>query len=168
MQISVALGITKNMVVGKVRRLGLEGRPSPIRRPPADPSAPVQQRPVPAPRARAVPTLAEMVPFGPLAAMSATPAPPPRSERAIAPAAPIKSVAVRTGRVGECCWPIDVPGSRRPRFCDTPTLPGGPYCGEHAARAYSSSSQRQAVADHGSAERARGAYAEVAGQGGQS
>jgi GcrA cell cycle regulator len=40
------------------------------------------------------------------------------------------------GRVITCCWPIGEPGTRSFKFCDSPSEPGKPYCGEHAKVAY--------------------------------
>ena len=50
------------------------------------------------------------------------------------PAAPLPA---RYGRVEPCAWPLD--DWRRPGrlvSCDAPSLPGKPYCGEHAQLAY--------------------------------
>lgn len=35
-----------------------------------------------------------------------------------------------------CCWPIGEPGTKSFRFCDDLSLPGKPYCDEHAKQAY--------------------------------
>jgi GcrA cell cycle regulator len=35
-----------------------------------------------------------------------------------------------------CCWPIGEPGTKAFRFCDDTSLPGKPYCDEHAKLAY--------------------------------
>jgi GcrA cell cycle regulator len=35
-----------------------------------------------------------------------------------------------------CCWPIGDPGTKAFRFCDDSSLPGKPYCDEHAKLAY--------------------------------
>jgi GcrA cell cycle regulator len=35
-----------------------------------------------------------------------------------------------------CCWPIGEPGTKAFRFCDDISLPGKPYCDEHAKLAY--------------------------------
>jgi GcrA cell cycle regulator len=40
------------------------------------------------------------------------------------------------GRVITCCWPIGEPGTRSFRFCDAESVPGKPYCTEHAQLAY--------------------------------
>lgn len=43
----------------------------------------------------------------------------------------------------ECCWPISEPGTRAFRFCDDLSLPGKPYCAEHAKLAYVPRRQRE-------------------------
>jgi GcrA cell cycle regulator len=35
-----------------------------------------------------------------------------------------------------CCWPIGEPGTKSFRFCDDMSVPGKPYCDEHAKLAY--------------------------------
>jgi GcrA cell cycle regulator len=35
-----------------------------------------------------------------------------------------------------CCWPIGEPGTKSFRFCDQASLPGKPYCDDHARLAY--------------------------------
>jgi GcrA cell cycle regulator len=35
-----------------------------------------------------------------------------------------------------CCWPIGEPGTKTFRFCDDTSVPGKPYCDEHAKLAY--------------------------------
>jgi GcrA cell cycle regulator len=35
-----------------------------------------------------------------------------------------------------CCWPIGEPGTKTFRFCDDISLPGKPYCDDHAKLAY--------------------------------
>jgi GcrA cell cycle regulator len=69
--------------------------------------------PGPAPVPPPAPALIQ--PVRPLAA------PPPAAPRRSAPA---------------CCWPIGEPGTKAFRFCDDLSLPGKPYCDEHAKLAY--------------------------------
>lgn len=101
------LGTTKNAIAGRVSRLGLERR-----------------RVVQPPRAPTV-----TLPPAPAQATFTTPisvvAPPPK------PTAP-----PRPERVLTCCWPIGNPGTKDFRFCDTRISSHGPYCEEHANRAY--------------------------------
>ncbi|PPQ34988.1 hypothetical protein CCS01_09190 [Rhodopila globiformis] len=70
--------------------------------------------PVPMPIPSAAPALVQ--PVRPVVA-----APPPPPVRRSAPA---------------CCWPIGEPGTKNFRFCDEASLPGKPYCDEHARLAY--------------------------------
>jgi GcrA cell cycle regulator len=147
-EIGRRLGISKNAVVGKAHRLDLAARPSPIRpspegprpRPPArrstGPTLPplASTRPVvltgTAPSAARAPGAAAPRSFGALALRAAPtpqPAPPPR----LAPVAPRPY-----GRIITCCWPIGEPGTRSFRFCDAESVPGKPYCAEHAELAY--------------------------------
>lgn len=141
-EIGRRLGVSKNAVVGKAHRLGLTGRPSPIRK---DPSG--RRRPPP-PRRVVGPTLpplaATLPPVPSLASsldttapavaaaeplpVSAVPQPSPSSVLTLAPRAP--------GRGYTCCWPLGEPGTRSFRFCDADALPGKPYCDEHAQIAY--------------------------------
>jgi GcrA cell cycle regulator len=128
-EIGRRLGVSKNAVVGKVHRLGLPARPSPIRR---DGSGGAPRRP--APRRVTGPTLP------PLSSISArpparpaAPAPQPRAvltPRPFAPAMP-------------CCWPIGEPRSANFRYCDKPTYPGRVYCPEHYAIAYRPAESRK-------------------------
>jgi GcrA cell cycle regulator len=94
-QIAARLGdVTRNAVIGKVHRLGLSGRPSPIRR----------SRPEPRPEPQ--------------------PEPPP-----------VVGIVKRP-----CQWPFGDPGQADFRFCGREAAPSKPYCPEHVARAYHTSS----------------------------
>ncbi len=122
-------GITRNAVIGKAHRLGLEGRPSPIRgggsgirvrrriRKPVLPSHPQtvteSERPN---RTR----LADQTPSEPPLEI------PTASGRKDGPA----------GKGPRCLWPIGDPGDANFRFCNRPAKPGRPYCAEHCAVAY--------------------------------
>src|SRR5258707_3039142 len=73
-------GITRNAVIGKAHRLGLRGRPSPIRR---DENAPMA-RSIPVPRVRMPAPIRPELP--PLEAVRAAPPPPPATSAAAGPA----------------------------------------------------------------------------------
>ena len=127
-EIGRRLGISKNAVVGKVHRLNLPGRPSPIRK-----DGPTRTRPrrvrsewVPLPVLAAVPLPGQAAPPP---ARVATQAEIAAIDRASAP-------APWAGRVRECCWPIGQPGRAGFRFCSEPSEPGKPYCPEHCRSAY--------------------------------
>jgi GcrA cell cycle regulator len=131
-EIGRRMGVTKNAVVGKAHRLQLPARPSPIRR---EAGAP---RPVSAGRRPTLP---------PLRVVASLPPVLPRREepRAVvvpvvpaAPAAKPSAVVRPFPRAGvrACCWPIGEPGTPGFRFCAAESVPGKPYCAEHAAIAY--------------------------------
>ncbi len=141
-EIGRRLGVTKNAVVGKAHRLDLPARPSPIRREGERPPP----RPGP-PRRLAGPTLPPLssTALGGTSLGSISPAAslPPRPPVMMAPrSAPARAVAPQPppprpyGRVITCCWPIGEPGTRSFRFCDAESVPGKPYCDQHAQMAY--------------------------------
>ncbi|HEX5325131.1 MAG TPA: GcrA family cell cycle regulator [Acetobacteraceae bacterium] len=132
-EIGRQLGMSKNAVVGKAHRLDLPARPSPIRR---DGSAPRPRRPsVPRVAGPTLPPLASTRTPGP---SFTVPTPRPVAVRRVAAPAPrLQPVAPRPyGRVITCCWPIGEPGTRSFRFCDDASVPGKPYCEQHASVAY--------------------------------
>jgi GcrA cell cycle regulator len=71
------------------------------------------------------------------AALKPVPETPPARTTAGSTRAALQAVASRPfGRVVTCCWPIGEPGTRDFHFCDGRSVPGKPYCEEHAALAY--------------------------------
>lgn len=122
-------GVTRNAVIGKAHRLGLEGRPSPIRgggsgvrvrrrmRKPLLPSHP--QTVTEAERAIR-PRIADKAPSEPVLEI------PTASIR--------KEIGRSTGP--RCLWPIGDPGDADFRFCGHAAHPTRPYCAEHCAIAY--------------------------------
>lgn len=111
-EIGKALDVSKNAVVGKAHRLGLKGRPSPIKR-----GKP--QRTKPEPKIRSVIELSAHT----------------------------------------CRWPIGDPREPGFHFCGAPALPGKPYCAEHAAVAYVSSSSSRSGGGQGGASKSGSATA---------
>jgi GcrA cell cycle regulator len=141
-EIGRRLGVSKNAVVGKAHRLDLPARPSPIRREGERPAP----RPAP-PRRFSGPTLPPLssaaLATPPAAALPPPPLPPrPPIAATPRPAMPTPARVVLPppprpyGRVITCCWPIGEPGTRSFRFCDAESVPGKPYCSEHAQLAY--------------------------------
>lgn len=125
--IAAELGVGKNAVLGRVHRMLLPARPSPIK-------GEMKQR---KPRAKVarngVVSLA-------LLAKPAPPAPePPSAERPIlirrftgVPLA--SSMPIPAPR---CCqWPMGELRTPGFRFCEAPNVSGRPYCGKHMAKAY--------------------------------
>ncbi len=118
-------GVTRNAVIGKAHRLGLDSRPSPVKASDDDEAT------APAAVAKADITLPP--------AMLATPAAP----------APVRAAAKKPARAGKatktslldlsekiCKWPIGHPGDTDFHFCGKPSQAGFPYCSEHCLIAY--------------------------------
>jgi GcrA cell cycle regulator len=158
-------GVSRNAVIGKAHRLGLQARPSPVRSsdsgnsggeaaprpappPRAEPkaeAAPPPPRPAPAaPEATVTPqpAIRSIGPGGFQRAMPgeqtapSTPAPP----RRLVPAKPSADIAGKTGLLDLndkiCKWPIGHPGEPDFHFCGKPINPGFPYCLDHCSVAY--------------------------------
>ncbi len=117
-------GVTRNAVIGKAHRLGLEARPSPVK---ASEDGVAE---APAPSASTAPA----------AAPTAAPAPAPAIPR------PAARKPVRTGKAAKttlldlnekiCKWPIGHPGDHDFHFCGKASQAGFPYCTEHCLVAY--------------------------------
>lgn len=148
-EIGRRLGVSKNAIVGKAHRLELDARPSPIRRD----SKPAAERQVMVPR-MAGPTLPPLMSTDVQVVAPAPPAPtnvqplrpvqmvPPRpvappTVMTQAPRPAIQPAPIQARRSApSCCWPIGEPGTKSFRFCDDMSVPGKPYCDEHAKLAY--------------------------------
>lgn len=118
-------GVTRNAVIGKAHRLGLESRPSPVKA--GEDSAASE----------------------PVAVSAPAPAPTAAPPAAAAPAAVAKPAAKRPARTGKaarvtlldlneriCKWPIGHPGEPDFHFCGKPVQASFPYCTEHCLVAY--------------------------------
>ena len=141
-EIGRRLGVSKNAVVGKAHRMTLPARPSPIRRDGSGPARPAAPRRVVGPTLPPLPATC----LEPIVVTASRPQPAakPVEPAAAAPLSlgeaseppPIRVVPPAAGRHSACCWPLGDPGTRSFRFCDAASLPGKPYCGEHAQVAY--------------------------------
>lgn len=128
-EIGRRLGVSKNTIIGKARRLDLIARPSPIRRRPLGETG-IEQTGGPC-----VPRLADLAPMPVYAAIA--PGQAVRGPVTLAKPKPKPVARPRRTVVREsCCWPIGEPGLRSFRFCDGAALAGKPYCEEHACLAY--------------------------------
>ena len=117
-------GVTRNAVIGKAHRLGLEARPSPVKAG----EEPVQAAPAAAPVASAAPALVAPAPVAPPVAR------------------PVAKKPARTGKAARttlldlnekiCKWPIGHPGDADFHFCGKASQAGFPYCTEHCLVAY--------------------------------
>jgi GcrA cell cycle regulator len=114
------LGIGKNAVIGKARRLGLAPRPSPLGVHPG--------QPLPPPRPRTIRTPAPLEPQQRASLAGRPPAPP-----ATPPAPPQPPPAPPTYS-GTCMYPTS--DGRPWTFCGAPCAPGRVYCAEHVAICY--------------------------------
>lgn len=115
-EIGKALGVSKNAVVGKAHRLGLNSRPSPIRRSEdentANVNTPEQQ---PAEKKKAAKSTAAKKTV--------------EQEKK-------KLFTVNDLTASSCRWPIGDPKDEDFHFCGKEALPDKPYCAEHAEIAY--------------------------------
>jgi len=139
-QIAVALGgVTRNAVIGKAHRLGLTGRPSPIKRDASGASAP-KRRPVsrralsrqPQPMMTLQRTMQQQPQDG---AVTSNPPPAPREQTRHYPPARAH------GGVKSCSWPVGDPKQAGFHFCGEPSEPGRPYCANHCHQAYQRKSE---------------------------
>ena len=162
-QIAAILGgITRNAVIGKAHRLGLTGRPSPIKReagsggtsqPRRKAATARQDRPErsvrPAPTSPMMPSAmantapasgASNVTGSPVAAQPAAPsaraATEMRSRTADLPVTRQAQPSRAHGGSKSCSWPVGDPKQPGFHFCGEPAEPGRPYCGEHCHVAY--------------------------------
>lgn len=132
-QIAKELGdVTRNAVIGKVHRLGLSGRPSPIKRrtrKASEPKKVVQAKKSAAPVTQNnTPDTTNVRPIR---------APMPVIE-------PLNGGACLLDlKESMCKWPIGDPKSPDFRFCGHKKAEGLPYCEAHAAVAYQVSSRRK-------------------------
>ena len=116
-EIGKALGVSKNAVVGKAHRLGLNSRPSPIRRNDDE---------------------TEETAGHTEAAASTKKKKAAKSEPAKKSAEKEKKklFTVNDLTSSSCRWPIGDPKDEDFHFCGKEALPDKPYCAEHAAIAY--------------------------------
>jgi len=132
--IAIAIGVTKSSVIGKVHRLGLAPRPSPIRHggPQSGLRAERKRRAeagrLPPPGGHHLPRPVGDGGLPSLARPVVLPAPKP-VPRFVAKPAPF-------ARVVTCVYPIGSPGERGFRWCSDDAKMGSPYCPRHHALCY--------------------------------
>ncbi len=135
-------GVTRNAVIGKAHRMGLSGRPSPIKKP-----APVKKEavaPKKAPVAAAPlrkPATAVSSKQSPILAKEAEDLKKLAKDQ-IPPGGGV-SLLELTERM--CKWPIGDPKEADFTFCGLGIRVGTPYCPAHAAMAFQTSSRRTAA-----------------------
>jgi GcrA cell cycle regulator len=136
--------VTRNAVIGKAHRMGLSGRPSPIKKPPAAPKKEA------APKKTAL--LRSIKKPAPVAAVSKKANPlqrpeveePKIFEKETVPEGGGIPLIELTERM--CKWPIGDPRDADFIFCGLGIRVGTPYCPGHAAMAYQTSSRGRPAA----------------------
>lgn len=155
-------GVTRNAVIGKAHRMGLSGRPSPIKKPVA--TAPKKEKEL-APKktalAKKAPAVVPIKKKATTLVAALKPAAETRSslsgaraKEAAAPRPAIQEAPPSDGGVAlidlserMCKWPYGDPQDDDFTFCGRAIRPGTPYCPDHAAQAYQTSTRsRTAVA----------------------
>src|SRR5215211_4558631 len=135
-------GVSRNAVIGKAHRLGLQSRPSPVKPNEAEAAAPAAEK---AQAARKAPPQPQLRSIGPGGFVRQGPsdqqAPiPPAPPRRLVPAKPSPEIADKTSLLDLnekiCKWPMGHPGEPDFHFCGNPSNPGFPYCVEHCGVAY--------------------------------
>ncbi len=124
-------GVSRNAVIGKAHRLGLQARPSPVKGGEVAVAAMVADsvaHPVAAPVA---------APAAPRAAA----APVIRKPKPVTGKPAKTSLLDLSEKV--CKWPIGHPGDADFHFCGKPSATGFPYCMEHCAVAYQAQQPRR-------------------------
>ncbi len=132
----LAGGVTRNAVIGKVHRLNLSGRATPVRnaqprtarKSPREPSAPGRSPSMPTAGANALKPFQQLAP-------RPMPLPEPKPLRLVDSA--------KDGRITilhlsdkTCKWPIGDPNNEEFCFCGHGPRDGSPYCEYHARMAY--------------------------------
>ena len=141
-QIAEMLGenVTRNAVIGKAHRLGLESRPSPVKA--ADAAAsPTRAAAAPPPIAAAPPP----PPVNVAAAPAPMPAQAPAPRVQAKPAKGAKQTRTTLLDLSDkvCKWPIGHPGDADFHFCGKGAQAGFPYCTEHCLLAYQAQMPRK-------------------------
>jgi GcrA cell cycle regulator len=137
-------GITRNAVIGKAHRLGLRGRPSPIRREDGQASLPSQPRRTSASAAAIAEELTHQVAQEAprQESMAAAEPPPPAAAQSPAPGAS-SGRPLRSGTKA-CSWPMGDPKQPGFHFCGEEAVAGRPYCAAHCSMAYQRKSEAAA------------------------
>ncbi|MEM7442679.1 MAG: GcrA family cell cycle regulator [Pseudomonadota bacterium] len=122
--------VTRNAVIGKAHRLGLSGRPSPIKKvaPSRMPAVKLERRPATPKRREAKAAKPETAPQRPANVVL--------HPKAKIDDAPVGGATILDLTERMCRWPIGDPKDPEFRFCGRTREGCLPYCAEHAAKAY--------------------------------
>ena len=129
-EIGNRIGMSKNAVVGKAHRLGLEGRPSPIKRDKKKEATVVRapKKTVEAPKQKVTQSI---LPPEPVFEVE------PIVEKAVPKKKKRKGVQLVDLKPNSCRWPEGDPKDPDFCFCGQECVPGKIYCEEHCAIASS-------------------------------
>jgi len=162
--IGLAVGMTRNAVIGKAHRLGLPDLGNPVGGGSREKHAPKPRAPYArrdesgAPKVTGVKAMrlaaAEAV-------AASSPAPQPKEPPVVIPSrfAKVKPIAHDGTALpmpvlgsGQCVWPVES-GPQGHRFCGQPVEPGKPYCADHRARAKGAQSAKSTAIGRENARR---------------
>ena len=145
-------GVSRNAVIGKVHRLGLEGRAAKTAKPAEEVA------PAPAASSAATSEAANVSPIRPAEPEVAAPAAeptvePPRADNDAGEADPENDIVVPVPRrlklvqltERTCKWPIGDPMHDDFHFCGHEAEEGRPYCEYHSSLAFQPASERRRV-----------------------
>lgn len=142
-EIGKRLNVSKNSIVGKVHRLGLSGRPSPIKKKSEDNTAnAAKEAKAPAAEKAEKKTVEPVKPAAPAKALPQKAAEPAAKEfePRLAHKEPAKKhngfVSLTDLDCHTCRWPIGDPKDENFHFCGKKIKIGQTYCDEHASVAY--------------------------------
>lgn len=142
-------GVTRNAVIGKAHRLGLESRPSPVKNADEAPAKPAAKAAAPAapatPAAPPAPRAAPQADARPVEARLPEPAAPAQPAARAKPTGKAKGARTTLLDLNDkvCKWPIGHPGEPDFHFCGKPSQAGFPYCTEHCLVAYQAQMPRR-------------------------
>ncbi len=135
-------GVTRNAVIGKAHRLGLSGRPSPIKKKKITKAAP-KKKTIPAKEKPKKTTTETEKSSSPSKKEIKLPiAPPTFIEEKIVHDGELISILDLTERV--CRWPIGDPKEGEFGFCGADCDPAHPYCAPHMTMAFQATAKKEA------------------------
>lgn len=130
-EIGKRLNVSKNSIVGKVHRLGLSGRPSPIKKKEDDTEASAPQSIKKDSVTKTAPKAVKEKEAPKAAPIKETPAPHRDSRRSGNSCISVTDLDNHT-----CRWPLGDPKDENFHFCGKKVRVGQTYCEEHSAIAY--------------------------------
>lgn len=150
-EIGKRLSVSKNSIVGKVHRLGLSGRPSPIKKKEVTPSTEVEAEAKPA-KEKIQKEKTEIKTPKVKAETPAAESAPQAEAKTIERIAPTVSPSIPRSNNGKtmltdldnhtCRWPLGDPKDENFHFCGKKVRIGQTYCDEHSAVAYVKTSKK--------------------------